>query len=135
MSDDRLAVWCAGEEWCPVTATATVIGKKWHPAIVHRLLAAEPLGFNALKDEVGGISDKVLSEALDDLEAKQIVDRQVLDGKPVRVEYSLTDLGRSLEPVVGAMAEWGTRHLEAADEPESADAVDGPEGVEAITDR
>ncbi|AWB26618.1 winged helix-turn-helix transcriptional regulator [Halococcoides cellulosivorans] len=127
MGDDRLAVWCAGEEWCPVTATATVIGKKWHPAIVHRLLAAEPLGFNALQAEVGGISGKVLSEALEDLEEKRIVERRVVEQKPVRVEYSLTDLGRSLEPVVAAMGEWGTRHLEDAADPENA--------VEAVTDR
>lgn len=52
----QLEVWCAGEEWCPITSTATLIGKKWHPVVVHRLLEHGPLGFNALQEEIGGIS-------------------------------------------------------------------------------
>ncbi|MEF8906943.1 MAG: transcriptional regulator, partial [Haloarculaceae archaeon] len=44
---DQLAVWCAGDEWCPITTTATLIGRKWHPVIVHRLLEGGPQGFNA----------------------------------------------------------------------------------------
>ncbi|APW99482.1 transcriptional regulator [Halobiforma lacisalsi AJ5] len=111
---DDLQVWCAGEDWCPVTSTATLIGKKWHPVIVQRLLANGPLGFNALQDEVGGISSKVLSEVLDDLEEKRLVDREIVNEKPVRVEYSLTDLGKSLEPVIEAMTEWGKEHLSEA---------------------
>jgi len=116
MSDDptaQLEVWCAGEEWCPVTSTATLIGRKWHPVIVHRLLEAQPLGFNALQTEVDGISSKVLSDTLDDLEEKGIVDREIVSEKPVRVEYSLTAFGESLDDVIYAMAEWGMEHLTA----------------------
>ncbi len=121
MEDQQeLEVWCAGEEWCPITSTATLLGKKWHTVIVHRLLENGPLGFNALEEEVGGISSKVLSDALEDLEEKRLVNREIVSEKPVRVEYSLTDLGESLEPVITAMRDWGREHLAAAsDESES----------------
>ncbi|MFB6297687.1 MAG: winged helix-turn-helix transcriptional regulator [Salinirussus sp.] len=122
MDDDPLPVWCAGDEWCPITTTATLIGKKWHPVIVHRLLNAGPLGFNALKEEVDGISSKVLSDSLDDLEGAQLVERTVISEKPFRVEYSLTARGRELQPVIEAMREWGERHLVPAED-ESASLV------------
>lgn len=111
---ERLSVECAGGDWCPITATATLIGKKWHPVIIHRLLENGASGFNELQNEVDGISSKVLSESLNDLEANGLVDRTVVEEKPVRVRYSLTDSGESLERVVLALAEWGDEHLEPA---------------------
>ncbi|MFB6170110.1 MAG: winged helix-turn-helix transcriptional regulator [Haloarculaceae archaeon] len=113
MSDaetDPLAVWCSGEEWCPITATASVLAKKWHPVIVHRLFDG-PLGFNDLKTEVDGISSKVLSDSLDDLGEKGIVDRTVVSEQPFRVKYSLTARGHDLRPVIESMAVWGSKHL------------------------
>lgn len=107
----QLEVWCAGEEWCPVTTTSSLIGKKWHPVIVHRLLEYGPSGFNELKQNVDGVSSKVLSDSLDDLEEKQLVDREIISEKPFRVQYSLTDHGRSLQPVIYAMRDWGLDHL------------------------
>ncbi len=118
---ERIPAWCPGEEWCSLTATASLVGKKWHPVIIHRLLANGPLGFNDLQEEVDGISSKVLSESLDDLPEKRLVERRVLDDKPVRTEYRLTELGESLEPVVYALAEWGAEHLEHVDN--KADSV------------
>jgi DNA-binding HxlR family transcriptional regulator len=118
--DDPIEVWCAGEEWCPITTTATLIGKKWHPVIVHRLLANGPLGFNALKEEVDGISSKVLSDSLEDLEEKGLLDRTIVSEKPFRVEYSLTERGESLEDVIAAMQEWGQTHLVAAEDRSSS---------------
>lgn len=112
---ERLPVWCAGEDWCPITTTANLIGKKWHPVIIHRLLKNGPLGFNALKDEVDGISSKVLSDSLEDLEGKTLVDREIISEKPFRVEYSLTERGESLEPVIIAMRDWGQEHLAPAE--------------------
>jgi DNA-binding HxlR family transcriptional regulator len=109
--DGRLEIWCAGEEWCPVTTTATLIGKKWHPVIVHRLLEHGPSGFNELQANVDGISSKVLSDSLDDLEEKELVDREIVSEKPFRVRYSLTDYGASLRPVIDAMRDWGTEYL------------------------
>jgi len=118
MSTDSepLEVWCAGSDWCPITTTATLIGKKWHPVIIHRLLENGPLGFNALKEEVDGISGKVQSDVLEDLEEHGFIDRTVVSEKPFRVEYSLTDRGRSLEPVIIAMRDWGQEHLTAPED-------------------
>lgn len=116
----RLAVWCTGKDWCPITTTANLIGKKWHPVIVHRLLENGPLGFNALQDDVDGISSKVLSDSLDDLEEKTLVDRTIVSEKPFRVEYSLTERGESLQPVIQAMAEWGKAHLKPPESTEEA---------------
>lgn len=109
--DPRLEVWCAGEEWCPITTTSSLIGRKWHPVIVHRLLKEGPLGFNDLKTAVDGISSKVLSDSLEDLEEKGLLEREIVSEKPFRVQYSLTERGRSLEPVIVAMREWGRTHL------------------------
>jgi DNA-binding HxlR family transcriptional regulator len=114
-ADDRLEVWCAGKDWCPITSTATLIGKKWHPVVVHRLLQGGPMGFNELKDDVDGISSKVLSDSLDDLEEKRLVNREIVSEKPVRVQYSLTERGESLESLIEEMRDWGTEHLAAAD--------------------
>lgn len=119
-TQDGLAVWCAGKDWCPITTTATLIGKKWHPVIIHRLLENGPLGFNALKEEVDGISSKVLSDSLEDLEEKTLLNREIVSEKPFRVEYSLTDRGKSLDPVITAMADWGQEHLEPAADKESS---------------
>ena len=118
----KLEVWCAGKEWCPVTTTATLIGKKWHPVIIHRLLEHGPSGFNALKEHVDGISSKVLSDSLEDLEENQLVDRAIISEKPFRVEYSLTEYGESLEPVILAMRDWGLEYLST---PAGAGAAEG----------
>lgn len=109
---ERMEVWCAGEEWCPITTTATLIGKKWHPVILHRILEGGPAGFNELEVRVDGISSKVLSESLDDLEDSGLVNREIVNEKPVRVQYSLTETGESLDEVVYAMRDWGNEHLE-----------------------
>jgi len=118
MSTDTepLEVWCAGSDWCPITTTATLIGRKWHPVVIHRLLEHGPLGFNALKEAVDGISGKVQSDVLDDLEEHGFVDRTVISEKPVRVEYSLTERGESLKPVIVAMRDWGNEHLTEPEE-------------------
>ena len=116
----QLEVWCAGEDWCPVTTTASLICKKWHPVIVHRLLEHGPSGFNELKDDVDGISSKVLSSSLDDLEEKELVDREIVSEKPVAVEYSLTERGQSLQPVIDSLEEWGKTYLRPAESEEDA---------------
>lgn len=111
----KLPAFCEGEEWCAITATAKLIGKKWHPVIVHRLLES-PQGFNELKREVNGISAKVLSESLDDLREKGMVEREQINERPARVRYSLTEKGRSLEEVIVAMGDWAEKHLAAPEE-------------------
>lgn len=117
---EQLEVWCAGEEWCPVTTTATLIGRKWHPVVIHRLLEHGPSGFNELKEDVDGISSKVLSESLEDLGEKQLVHREIISEKPVRVQYSLTRHGTSLKPVIDAMSDWGIEHVTDPSDEESS---------------
>ncbi|WP_436925066.1 winged helix-turn-helix transcriptional regulator [Halosimplex amylolyticum] len=117
---EELEVWCAGEAWCPVTTTATLIGKKWHPVIVHRLLEDGPSGFNELQEDVDGISSKVLSDSLEDLEDNRLVDREIISEKPFRVHYSLTEHGESLQPVIYAMRDWGKRYLTEPEDEESS---------------
>ena len=73
--------------------------------IIHRLLKNGPLRFNTLEDEADGISSTVLSNSLDDLEDKELIDRTIVSEKPVRIEYALTEHGKSLEPVIEAMKE------------------------------
>jgi DNA-binding HxlR family transcriptional regulator len=89
-----------------------VVGRKWQPVIVYHLLEAGPLGFSALKERTDGISSKMLSESLDDLEAAGLVAREVVSDKPVRVEYTLTEDGESLEGLVREMVSWGSRHID-----------------------
>lgn len=116
----KLKVWCEGKDWCPITATATLIGRKWHPVILHRLLENGGLGYNELKEEVDGISDKVLSDSLDDLEDKKLVQKNIINEEPLRVEYMLTDKGNSLENVIEEMKKWGQKHLTKPDKKESS---------------
>jgi len=119
--EDCLAVWCAGDDWCALTCTMEVIGNKWHPVIVHRLLDHGPLRFNELSEEVGPITNKVLSNSLKDLGEKGLVDRTIVNEQPVEVEYKLTELGQTLEPVIRALQEWGRTYLTPAQsEAESA---------------
>lgn len=112
---DCHASWCRGEEWCAVTCAMEAIGNKWHPVIVDRLLAREPRRFNELQRAAGDVTNKVLSESLEDLAEQGIVDRTVVAEKPVAVEYELTDRGRALAPVIEALREWGRTHIMATD--------------------
>jgi DNA-binding HxlR family transcriptional regulator len=87
--------------------TREVVGRKWHPVILFYLLEEGPLGFSALKGRTDGISSKMLSESLSDLEDAGLVTRHSLDEKPVRVEYTVSTHGETLGPVIEAMVDWG----------------------------
>ena len=82
-----------------------LIGKRWSGAILLVLMDG-PLHFSEIRDLVPDISDRLLSERLKELEAEGIVERRVIDGAPVRVEYSLTKKGAALEPVVRSIKAW-----------------------------
>ena len=105
---DPTGIHAGGE---PLRRATAILGKKWHPLLVHTLLTEGPLGFNEMKSRVDGISDKVLSEALDDLQDAGVVVRDVVEDKPVRVNYSLTPAGRDLEPIIEGLLEWSREHL------------------------
>ena len=82
-----------------------LIGKRWTGAILLVLMDGA-LHFSEIRDLVPDISDRLLSERLKELESEAIVERRVIDGAPVRVEYSLTAKGAALEPVVRSLKSW-----------------------------
>lgn len=82
-----------------------LVGKRWTGAILLVLMDG-PLRFSEIRGLVPDLSDRLLSERLKELEAEGIVDRRVIDGTPLRVEYALTDKGRALEPAVRALKAW-----------------------------
>lgn len=118
--DGCRAGWCAGEDWCAVTCAMDVLGNKWHPVIVHRLLSADALRFTDLSADIGDVTNKMLSQSLDDLEAEGVVERTVVEEKPVTVEYSLTEYGRTLEPVIDALETWGRARLDRTGNPDAS---------------
>ena len=96
---------------CPVATTVSLIGSKWKLLIMRNLLA-RPWRFNELQKSIDGISQKSLTEALRSMEADGIVIRKAYPEVPPRVEYSLTELGESMRPIIKAMENWGTAYKE-----------------------
>ena len=96
---------------CPLTAALAAIGGKWKLIIVY-WLAGSPRHFAALRQVMPGISQKVLTDQLRELVGDGIVQRQPKGAIPAPVEYSLTDYGRSLLPLVEDIRLWGRAHLE-----------------------
>ena len=91
---------------CPVETTLTLIGDKWKVLILRDLLPGTKR-FGELKKSIGHVSQKVLTAQLRDMEQSRLVHREVFAEVPPRVEYSLTDLGRSLKPILDALWAWG----------------------------
>jgi DNA-binding HxlR family transcriptional regulator len=87
-----------------------LVGKRWTGAILLVLLDGA-LRFSEIRQLVPDLSDRLLSERLKELEAEGIVERRVLDGSPVRVEYALTSKGMALEPAVRALKRWANSWL------------------------
>jgi DNA-binding HxlR family transcriptional regulator len=96
---------------CPLEGTVDVIGGKWKSVILYHLLDGEKR-FNELKKLNSGITQRMLTLQLRELECDGIVHRKVYPVVPPKVEYSLTDFGRSLEPIIVLMREWGMEHME-----------------------
>ena len=91
---------------CPVETTLTLIGDKWKVLIIRDLLSGTKR-FGELKRSIGGVSQKVLTAQLRQMEADGLLTRTVFPEVPPRVEYTLTRLGHSLKPVLDAMRDWG----------------------------
>lgn len=94
---------------CPVATTVQLIGSKWKLLILRNLLV-RPWRFNALRKDLEGISQKVLTDSLRALEADGIITRTVYPEVPPRVEYALSPLGQSMKPILDAMEQWGTEY-------------------------
>ena len=91
---------------CPVATAVQLIGNKWKLLVIQRLLD-RPYRFNELCRSIDGLSEKVLSENLKQLEADGIVTRTAYAEVPPRVEYALSEVGESMRPIIGALQAWG----------------------------
>ena len=97
---------------CPVATTVQLIGSKWKLLILRNLLQ-RPWRFNELKKNLDGISQKVLTDSLRQMEADGIITRTVYPEVPPRVEYALSELGESMRPILASMEQWGTNYKES----------------------
>ena len=96
---------------CPVETTLTLIIDKWKVLIIRDLMTGTKR-FGELKKSIGSVSQKVLTAQLRQMEASGLVTRKVYAEVPPRVEYTLTDLGYSLQPILIAMHDWGEEYKE-----------------------
>ena len=94
---------------CPVKVTMDIIGGKWKPIILY-YLKEEPQRFGELQRLIPHVTKKMLTQQLRELEQDEIVVRQVYDQVPPKVEYSLSEYGKSLKSVLEQMAIWGNEH-------------------------
>jgi DNA-binding HxlR family transcriptional regulator len=97
---------------CPVEATLDLIDGKWKAVILYHLLN-DTVRFNELRRRLSRITQRMLTRQLRELEADGLIHREIYAEVPLRVEYSLTTLGRSLEPVVRMLWTWGNQHIAA----------------------
>lgn len=96
-------------DYCPVETTIAVIGARWKPLILFHLLDG-PQRFNALCRLIPSATRRMLTQHLRELEADGIIHREVREKVPPHVEYYFTDKGRSLLPILDAMADWGANN-------------------------
>ena len=94
---------------CPVATTVQLIGNKWKLLIIRNLLE-RPWRFNELHRNLEGISQKVLTDSLRQMEADGIITRTIYPEIPPRVEYALSEIGESMRPILDAMQEWGINY-------------------------
>ncbi len=97
-----------------------LIGRRWTGAILFVLLKSR-CRFATLRDAIPDITDRMLSDRLQELEQEGVIERTVIPDTPVRVEYALTKKGRALAPAVDAIAEWA--HKWSGDEPQTAEST------------
>ncbi len=106
-------------EDCPVEATLGIIGGKWKADILHHLVDG-PRRFNELRRRLPGVTQRMLTLQLRELEADGIVQRTVYAQVPPRVDYELTEGGRTLIPILVSMRDWGEQYLTRARSVEKA---------------
>lgn len=97
---------------CPVATIVQMVGSKWKLLILRNLLV-RPWRFNELRKSLEGISQKVLTDSLRSMEKDGIITRTVYPEVPPRVEYSLSELGESMRPIIKAMEQWGIAYKES----------------------
>jgi DNA-binding HxlR family transcriptional regulator len=98
------------ENSCAVTATMKVLGGKWKPILINAIYLTAPARFGELKRSVVGITQSMLTQQLRELEDDGLISRKIYAEIPPKVEYTLTEFGLSLSPVIQTMAKWGEEY-------------------------
>lgn len=96
---------------CPVDVTLGFIGGKWKLLILFHLHYFNKRSYADIRNNLPGVSEKMLSQQLKELERDQLIEKNVLSAKPYRVEYGLTPMGKSLAPLYEFASEWGVAYL------------------------
>lgn len=99
---------------CGMAYSLSIIGGRWKPAILCRL-SHQKMRYSDLKNSIENISERMLIAQLRELEADHIIKRTVYPVVPPRVEYEMTDLGRTMQPMLRAMSDWGNMHRTAVE--------------------
>ncbi len=95
---------------CPVARTLEIIGERWTILILRDLLLDGPRRFRDFEESLSGVSPNTISSRLKHLEAHGVIERQLYQEHPPRVEYVLTEKGRTLGPLLRQMRDWGEKH-------------------------
>jgi DNA-binding HxlR family transcriptional regulator len=98
---------------CSVTHTLFIIGGKWKIVVISYLINAEVLRYNELEKLIPTVTPKMLIKVLKELEEEQLIIRTVYPVVPPKVEYSITELGKTLIPLITEIRNWGTFHIES----------------------
>ena len=96
---------------CPVATTISLLNSQWKILIMRELLLHPSERYSELQHSVAGISQKMLTQSLHEMAADGIVQRQAFPEVPPHVEYSLTELGKGMDPILKAMHSWGNQYL------------------------
>ncbi|MEZ4659251.1 MAG: helix-turn-helix domain-containing protein [Caldilineaceae bacterium] len=101
---------CSRIHECPVETSLELLSGKWKPRILWKLHQQGVIRFGELKRQLADITPKMLTQQLRELEQDGLVHREVYPVVPPKVEYSLSDFGKTLKPILDTLAEWGTAH-------------------------
>ena len=96
---------------CPVDVSLSFVRGKWKVLILFHLYYFQKRSYREIRDNLPGISEKVLAQQLKELERDRMIHKNTRSSKPLRVEYELTDLGRSLSPMLEFLSQWGIEYL------------------------
>ena len=96
---------------CPVDVTLSFVDGKWKLLILSHLHQFKRRGYSEIKENLPGVSEKMLSQQLKELEKDQLIEKKILSQKPYRVEYSLSTTGRTFAPLFDFASKWGIKYL------------------------
>jgi DNA-binding HxlR family transcriptional regulator len=98
-------------KYCKVQGALSILVGKWKPTILLFLMSEGTMRYGELKKALVGITPKMLTNQLRELEEEGLINREVYPQIPPKVEYSITEYGMTLKPILEAMHEWGTKHI------------------------